>query len=39
MAEVHLRERRCIAMLYPVGHLSSDVFALGSAYLSPEGAS
>ena len=39
MAEVRLRERRCIAMLYPVGDLSSDVFALGSTYLSPKGAS
>jgi hypothetical protein len=39
IVEIRLRGRRCIAVLYPVGAPSSDVFALGSAYQSPKGAS
>ena len=39
LVEIRLRGLRCIAVLYPVGGLSSDVFALGSAYPSPKGAS
>lgn len=39
MVEIRLGGRRCIAVLYPVGVPSSDVFALGSAYESPKGAS
>ncbi len=39
MVEIRLGGRRCIAVLYPVGAPSSDVFALGSAYESPKGAS
>ena len=40
-ALVHVRigRRRYIAVLYAVGAPSSDVFALGSAYESPKGAS
>jgi hypothetical protein len=39
MVEFVLRGRRCVAVLYQVGGPSSDVFALGSAYPSPKGAS
>jgi hypothetical protein len=39
LVEIVLRGRRCMVVLYPVGEPSSDVFALGSAYLSPKGAS
>ena len=37
MVEVVVRGRRCIAVLYPVGVASSDVFTLGSAYPDPRG--
>jgi hypothetical protein len=39
LVEFRQRGRRCIAVLYPVGDLSGDVFALGSAYPNPKGAS
>jgi hypothetical protein len=39
LVEVMVTGHRCIAVLYPVGVPSSDVFALGSAYPDPGGAS
>jgi hypothetical protein len=39
MVEIFVDGRRCIAVLYPVGHASSDAFALASAYPGPRGAS
>ena len=39
LVEIQLRGRRCVAVLYPVGDLSGNVFALGSAYPDPKGAS
>jgi len=39
MVEIVVQDRRCIAVLYPVSGPSKDVFALGSAYPNPRGAS
>lgn len=39
MVEIVVRDRRCIAVLYPVSGPSGDVFALGSAYPNPRRAS
>jgi hypothetical protein len=38
LVEIRIGRRRCIAILYPVGGLSDNVFALGSAYEGPKGA-
>jgi hypothetical protein len=39
LVEIRVGQRRCIAVLYPVGFQPTDVFALGSAYPAPRGAS
>jgi hypothetical protein len=39
LVEIEVERRRCVAVLYPVGAVPSDVFALGSAYPDPRGAS
>jgi hypothetical protein len=39
LVEIHVGHQRCVAMLYPVGIAPTDVFALGSAYPDPRGAS
>jgi hypothetical protein len=39
LVQIRIGRRRCIAVLYSVGTPSGNVFALGSAYESPKGAS
>lgn len=39
LIEIRIGRRRCIAVLYPLGDISDNVFALGSAYEDSKGAS
>jgi hypothetical protein len=39
LVQIRIGRRRCIAVLYPAGDPSGNVFALGSAYERPKGAS
>jgi len=39
LVEIVIQGQRCVVVLYPIGVPSGDVFALGSAYPGPKGAS